>query len=165
MKMRMQVTREVVALKAMTVAQLRRRYLEVFGEPTRSGNKDFLWKRIIWRMQALAEGDLSERARRRAEELANDADLRTRRPTGLPLSPDAHVVTASVDFKGGAGALMPGTILTRPYKGGEVQVVVRRDGYEYLGQVYKSLSAVAKAVTGAHWNGRRFFRLTQGGDE
>lgn len=71
--MQMNVTREVVALKTMTVAQLRRRYLEVFGEQTRSGNKDFLWKRIIWRMQAKAQGDLSERARRRAEELAKGA--------------------------------------------------------------------------------------------
>ncbi len=50
-------------LQATTVAELRRHYLKVFGEQTRSGNKDFLWKRIIWRVQTLAEGDLSERAR------------------------------------------------------------------------------------------------------
>lgn len=49
------------------------KYEEVFGEPTRAGNKDFLFKRIAWRIQSLAEGDLSERARRRADALARDA--------------------------------------------------------------------------------------------
>lgn len=73
--MQTNVAREVPALKRMTPKELRGRYLEVFGEESRSGNKDFLWKRIAWRIQALAEGDLSERARRRAEELANDADI------------------------------------------------------------------------------------------
>jgi hypothetical protein len=48
--------REVAALKRMTVKQLRGRYLEVFGEEARSGNKDFLWKRIAWRLQANAGG-------------------------------------------------------------------------------------------------------------
>ena len=71
---------EVQGLSRMTVGELRDKYLEVFGEETRSYHKEFLRKRIAWRIQALAEGDLSERARRRAEELANDADLRTRSP-------------------------------------------------------------------------------------
>ena len=62
MSMRMNMAREVADLKRMTVKQLRVRHLEVFGEQTRSGNKDFLWKRIIWRMRARAHGDLSERA-------------------------------------------------------------------------------------------------------
>jgi len=154
------VAREVAALKRMTVKQLRGRYLEVFGEESRSGNKDFLWKRIAWRIQALAEGDLSERARRRAEELANDADLRIRRPPEQPRSPGGATRTAKVAFRGRAGELMPGTILTREYKGETVQVMVRDDGFEYLGEVYRSLSAVAKAVTGSHWNGHYFFGLT-----
>ena len=64
--MRMNMAGEVADLKRMTVKQLRVRHLEVFGEETCSGNKDFLWKRIAWRIQALAQGDLSERPRRRA---------------------------------------------------------------------------------------------------
>jgi hypothetical protein len=74
--MGLNVEKEVAALKAMTVPELRARYAEVFGEECRSHHKALLWKRIIWRMQANAEGGLSDRARRRAEELANDADLR-----------------------------------------------------------------------------------------
>ncbi|MDI3493646.1 MAG: hypothetical protein PWP17_1530, partial [Desulfomicrobiaceae bacterium] len=72
--------KEVQSLERMTVGELKERYLDVFGEETRSNNKTFLKKRIAWRIQALAEGDLSERARKRAKELARDADLRMRAP-------------------------------------------------------------------------------------
>jgi len=82
---------EVQGLSRMTVGELRDKYLEVFGEETRSYHKEFLRKRIAWRIQALADGDLSERARRRAEELANDADLRTRSPRDPVASGSAEV--------------------------------------------------------------------------
>jgi hypothetical protein len=78
--MTMNVGRQIAELRRMTVTQLRQKHIEAFGEPTRSGHKDYLVKRIAWRLQAQAEGDLSERARRRAEQLANDADLRTTAP-------------------------------------------------------------------------------------
>jgi hypothetical protein len=71
---------EIQGLSRLTVGQLREKYLDVFGEETRARHKVFLQKRIAWRLQALAEGDLSERARRRADELADDADLRLRAP-------------------------------------------------------------------------------------
>jgi hypothetical protein len=58
-----------------------------------------------------------------------------------------------------------GTILTRAYKGAVVQVQVLQQGFEYQGQVYKSLSAVAKAVTGSHCNGYYFFRIGQPGEQ
>ena len=70
----------VAALRRMTVGQLRKKYLELFGEPTRSENRNFLFKRLAWRVQSMAEGTLSDRARRRADELARDADLRTTLP-------------------------------------------------------------------------------------
>src|SRR5687768_12311828 len=85
----------ISALRNMTVGQLRDRYAEVFGEPTRSGNKDFLFKRVAWRIQSLADGGLSERARRRAEELARDADVRTTipRPRKADTEPKTTTVT------------------------------------------------------------------------
>ncbi len=160
---RLNIAREVAALKRMTVKELRGRYVEVFGEATRTGNKDWLWKRIVWRMQANAEGGLTERARRRAEELANDADLRVRRPPYKPApSPVSTTSKAKVDFGDRAGELMPGTVLTRPYKGRTITVTVRDDGFEFEGDVYRSLSAVAKAVTGSHWSGNLFFGITAG---
>src|SRR5438105_14189473 len=86
------IEQTVAALGRMTVGQLREKYQEVFGEPTRSGNRDFLFKRLAWRVQSLAEGTLSERARRRAEELARDADIRTTLPR-LPKQADSTVKT------------------------------------------------------------------------
>ena len=64
----------------MTVGKLKDKYREVFGEDSRSNHKQFLFRRVAWRIQANAEGGLSERARRRALEIANDADLRIRAP-------------------------------------------------------------------------------------
>ena len=61
---------QIQVLSRMTVGELRETYLELFGEETRSFHRDFLRKRIAWRIQARAEGTLSERARRRAEELS-----------------------------------------------------------------------------------------------
>ena len=71
---------EVTALQRMTVRELREKFAQVFGEHTPTHNKRWLVKRIGWRMQALAEGGLPERAHRRAAELANDADLRLNPP-------------------------------------------------------------------------------------
>jgi hypothetical protein len=76
--MHLNVGKEVAALQRMTVKELREKYAEAFGEETNANNKVWLVKRIAWRIQALAEGDLSEHARRRAAELANDADLQLR---------------------------------------------------------------------------------------
>jgi hypothetical protein len=155
--------REIALLDEMTVTDLKRRYAEVFGEESRSGNKDFLRKRLAWRFQALAEGDLSERARQRAEELANDADLRVR-PPRAPVAPPAPERTTTRRLPvHNSRRLMPGTILSRPYKGRTVTVTVVNDGFECAGESYRSLSAVAKAVTGAHWNGNHFFGLVEGG--
>ena len=81
------VAKQVDALRDMTVAELREQYAEVFGEASHSRHKDFLRKRITWRLQANEEGGLSERALSRAEKLAKDSDLRLIAPrrTGRPL--------------------------------------------------------------------------------
>jgi hypothetical protein len=158
------VRAEVEALGRMTAAQLRDRHRDLFGEPTRSGNREYLVKRLAWRVQSLAEGGLSDRAKRRAEELARDADLRTTLPKPprsavpgdgsstlvLPVRPAA---TAHDRLPG------PGTVLTRTYRGSRVSVTVLPDGFEHGGTVYRSLSAVARAVTGTQWNGHLFFGL------
>jgi hypothetical protein len=162
----MNVEKEVAAMERMTVDQLRTKYAEVFQEPTRSRHKQYLIKRIAWRMQANAEGGLSERALKRAMELANDADLRVTAPRKPKVAADAPERTVVV--KTGIRPnrqLLPGMQLKREYKGGTVRVTVLADGFEYEGERYKSLTAIAKAVTGTHWNGHHFFGLRQtGGD-
>ena len=151
---------ELAKLRTMPPARLRERYQELFGEPARSGNKDFLCKRIAWRMQSLVEGTLSERARARARELARDADIRTTIPKAKATSTQPATVQA---LRRTQGALPPvGTVLTRNYRGSVVQCTVLPNGFEYDGEVYRSLTAVAKAVTGSHWNGHLFFGLRKG---
>jgi hypothetical protein len=161
--MQINVGAEVAALRRLTVKQLQVRYAELFGEATRCHNRDWLVKRLVWRVQALAEGDLSERARRRAEELARDADLRTTIPA-IRTEASKQVTERSVRFESDDRLPPPGTILTRAYKGDTVHVQVLSNGFEYDGQVYGSLSAVAKAITGSHCNGYLFFRLGGKGD-
>jgi hypothetical protein len=155
--MELNIHNELAALQRMTVGQLRQRFADVFGEATQASDRTWLIKRIAWRLQALAEGDLSERARRRAAELACDAGLRLnppRRKTTTPTPPEPVSLPASVDHR----LPPPGTILTRPYKGQQLHVQVLTEGFAYAGTVYSSLSAVAKAITGSHCNGYHFFR-------
>ncbi len=154
--MKMNVTKEVAALEQMTVGQLQQRYIEVFGEAVRSRHKAYLVRRIAWRLQADAEGGLSERALRRAEELANLADARVTPPKAATTTP-----RISAAPPGPTDRRLPpaGTAITRRYKRRTISVTVLADGFEYEGERYKSLSAVAKAVTGSHMNGFRFFGL------
>jgi hypothetical protein len=154
------LSRELAALSRLTVPQLRARYAEIFGEPSLANNRAWLVKRIAWRLQVQAEGDLSERARQRAAELANDADLRLSPPKPpVPATMPERTQTATVAFGSDDRLPLPGTILTRIYKGQTLQVQVLAAGFEFQGNVYRSLSAVAKAITGSHCNGFLFFRL------
>ena len=159
------VARKVAELRRMTVGELRREYAEVFGEATRSYHKDFLVRRIAWRLQANAEGGLPERARQRALEIADDADLRTRAPgpvRSIPFpSPTAacNVITRQIEVPADARLPMPGALLTREYRGQTIRVRVLPKGFDYEGTVYRSLSAIAKVVTGSHWNGYLFFGI------
>src|ERR1700680_4701522 len=163
------LAQDIATLPTLSVRQLRQRYAEIFGETTNAAHKGWLVKRIAWRLQASAEGDLSERARQRAAQLANDADLRL----SPPKPPTSFASEAAVPTSNGiatpgpapAGAdrrlPQPGAVIHRLYKGRELQVTVLRSGFAYGGQVFASLGAVAKAITGSHCNGYLFFRLTK----
>lgn len=153
------IDKEVAAMERMTVDQLREKFAEVFGEATNGRHKQWLIKRIAWRMQANEEGDLSERARRRAMELANDADLRVTAPRQRNVVPQAKSPPKALPNT----QLLPGSSLVRQYRGRDVHVTVLRGGFEYEGERYRSLTAVAKAVTGKHWNGYHFFGLRNKG--
>jgi len=159
--MSMSVGKELALLTRMTVNELRGKFAEVCGEQTNARHKGWLVRRIAWRIQALAEGDISDRARQRAAELANDADLRTSAPKAAKISAAAANCTTAGTLRivGDDRLPMPGTILTRKYKGQALQVHVLANGFEFEGETYKSLSAVAKAITDSHCNGYLFFRL------
>lgn len=148
--------RELVALDAMTVGELAEKYRAVFGIPTRSRNKEYLRKHLAWRMQERAEGGLSPRAIERIEQLAPQAPVRWReriakqdgaeRPAPAAAKPDRDPRLPP-----------PGTVLTRAHNGIEHQVTVLTDGFEYQGKRHRSLSQIARLITGTSWNGFTFF--------
>jgi hypothetical protein len=151
------VGRQIESLRKLKTRELRTRYQDLFGEASPSFHGAHLFRRIAWRLQAEAEGDLSERARRRAAELANDADLRLRAPQSFWREIEGHTECPNRDAR-----LPPaGTLVERVYRGQILRVTVLANGFEYQGKPYASLSAIAQRATGTRWNGFHFFGLKQ----
>jgi hypothetical protein len=163
----MDTKQEIAALQKMTVAQLRQRHIDLFNEPTRSCNRQWLFRRLAWRVQALAEGDLSERAKERARQLTREADLRILPPRELemPGATGIRSVPAAFKVQKDERLPMPGTLLPRKFKGQMYYVKVLTNGFEFDGELYRSLSAIAHKITGCHWNGYHFFGLTKGSSQ
>jgi hypothetical protein len=155
----MNIRAELAAMERLTTGELVERYAALTGQPVRTRHRAYLIRKIAWRLQADAEGDLSERARRRAAELADDADVRLMPPKTAPGAPEGAPSCAAPVGQGDPRLPAPGAAITRDYKGRTLQVVVLADGFEFEGSRYKTLSAVAKAITGSHINGFRFFGL------
>jgi Protein of unknown function (DUF2924) len=158
------LVRAIEEVRRLTVAALKIRYRKVVGEESRSSSKQFLFRRIAWQLQVNAEGDVSERARRRAAEIAEDTDLRTRAPKGFwswPAEAKTAVPTSRFRRQRDWRLPKPGTLLSRRYAGREVVVKVLGEGFEYQARNYRSLSAIAREVTGTRWNGLLFFGLTE----
>jgi len=159
------IAAQVVALSHLTVAELRVRWKELTGQDTTQRNKAYLVKRCAWELQRQHfGGELSPEAKARLDELQEEfrnsppetwfKGARHNRP-----GPDATPVRRKPVRE--TKAPKPGTILTRAYRGEQITVTVRGDReFECAGEVYRSLSAVAKAVTGSHCSGVAFFGLT-----
>jgi hypothetical protein len=148
---------EIARLGKLKTKALQARYGELFGEESRSSNHAHLFRRIAWRLQANAEGGLSERARKRAAELAHDADLRLRAPRHFWRA-DGSVGLEPVPARD--PRLPPvGTVLKRVYGERTIEVTVLATGFEFEGKSYPSLSLIAQRVTGTLWNGFLFFGL------
>jgi hypothetical protein len=153
---------EIAQLKTASSKLLKQRYAELFGEAPRCRTRERLFHRIAWRLQVLATGDLSERARQRAAEIACDADLRILAPSDFvaDVSPVRASGSRNVRRSSADRRIPPaGTILSRQYKDRTVTVTVLRDGFEWEGRQYDSLSAIATQATRTRWNGFAFFGL------
>jgi hypothetical protein len=148
----------------MTVAQLREKWTQLYGgEETRSCNRTYLWRRLAWRVQELAYGGLSERAKARIAELNATDDLRFLPPRKW--NPEAFLAQGAASGQERRPIRDPrlpatGTVIARQYHGQEIRVTVMEKGFEYQGRPYRSLSAIAREVTGQRWNGILFFGLT-----
>jgi len=140
------VLARLVALKTTPTPQLKEQWRQLFeGEPP-AFNRRYLESRLAYRIQELAYGGLKPETVRRLEKLGEEldggrVDVRKRPANDWPIS---------------------GTRLIRDYQGVEHCVTVRDNDFEYQGRPYKSLSAIARAITGTQWNGLAFFGLKSG---
>ena len=133
----------LAALKTAPAAELQAQWRELFGKEAPPHNRTFLQSRLAYRVQELAYGGLKPETLRRLQAMGEQLDggnITLRRIRG-----DDKPIT--------------GTKLIRHYQGVEHAVVVRVDGYEWEGRPYRSLSAIARAITGTRWNGWTFFGL------
>jgi len=139
---------EIAALRAMNVAELTEKYIEVFGKLPRTKQPRWLWRRIAWKIQEARFGGLSQVAKARLDELIAEIDL--------PMSGARKQVKPAR-----SNGTTLGTAVSRVYDGREIRATAVEGGWELEGTVFRSLSAIAKHVTGSHWNGRHFFGLTK----
>ena len=156
------VSAQLQALDGFTLAQLQKKHLELYGIESRTKNKSFLRKKLAYRIQELAEGGLSPQAKARIEELAPallpDRKEAKRRMTHCP-APSVQVVALPRDPR------LPevGTILRREYGGSVHEVECLPQGFKFRNHIHKSLSAIARIITGTNWNGFLFFGLIRHG--
>ena len=135
------ITARITALYTKTLPELRKLWEELYAAPPPPYNKQFLIKRLAYRIQELAYGGLTKKIE---QKLINYADETIRHPRRC------KVVRPVI-----------GTKLLRMYQGTEHQVTVLKDGFEYRGQHYKSLSIIARTIAGGtRWSGPVFFGLT-----
>lgn len=133
----------LAALKAMSVNDLKAEWQVLFDAPAPNNSLRFLEGRLAYRIQELSYGGPDKQTRRMLDLLANEVEGTLTRKAQIA-DPRNPVV---------------GTRLIREWNGVEHTITVLRDGFEWQGRPYKSLSAIARAITGTRWNGYRFFGL------
>jgi hypothetical protein len=131
----------LAALKSMPLPELKAQWRELFGTEPPGHNRRYLESRLAYRIQELAYGGLKPETRKRLEALGEQ--FADRNITRRRIRHDAMPIV--------------GTRLIREWQGVEHTVTVLRDGYEWQGRPYRSLSAIARAITGTRWNGLVFF--------
>ena len=152
------ITQQIRELQHLPTARLVERYQSLFGAAARVRNAAWLRRQIAWKLQEREFGGLSDRAKDRLDELVARIDLPLHDATRSRPRPWAQRLPVP---RTDANTPIVGTVLSRAWRGQELRVQVRENGFEWNGVVYRSLSAVAKAITGTTWNGRLFFGLIQ----
>ncbi len=143
----------ILALKTPSLPELQKEYSALYDrKKAHSSNKTYLWQKITYRIQELEYGGLPEETRNKVKELAKEYDPINNKA----LRPNAaKIPSLSRDQR----LPIPGTVIIKEYKGITVEVKVLEKSFEYNGKVYKSLTSIAKEITGCHWNGYLFFNL------
>ncbi|HOI53859.1 MAG TPA: DUF2924 domain-containing protein [Phycisphaerae bacterium] len=145
------VLTQLAELPTLSVGELRGRWRSLYGtEPPASCKSQYLIRRLAWRIQELAYGGLSESAQATLKQVADEDAATARTPSSRKREMNLPVA---------------GTRLVRTWNGQRHEVLVARDGFDFRGCRYRSLSAVAKAITGSHRSGPAFFGLKASGRE
>ena len=133
----------LVALKTTTTPDLKKQWRDLFDSEPPPFNRRYLESRLAYRIQELAYGGLKRETVKRLEALGEELDGGDRKKRSI-----------RADLKP-----IVGTRLIREWQGVEQIVTVTADGFDWQGRPYKSLSAIARAITGTRWNGWVFFGL------
>jgi len=136
------IIKQVLALQNQSIQELKQLWVQLFDEPAPPYQKNYLLPRLAHRLQELAYGRMSEKATNTLELLANQMEKRGKFSN--------HMLN---------GRPTVGTKLIREFQGVDYEVIVAENGFVYRGQTYKSLSAIARRITGTRWNGPLFFGL------
>lgn len=134
----------LAALKTTSTPELKAQWRELFESEPPPFNRRYLESRLAYRIQELAYGGLKPSTVRKLEKLGEQLDGGDRKKSGMRADRDRPII---------------GTRLIREWQGDEHVVTVTADGFEWQGRPYKSLSAIARAITGTRWNGWVFFGL------
>jgi hypothetical protein len=165
---------QLAALETMNVPALAEKYRELYGEPTRSRNRAYLKKRLAWRIEANFQGDISQGAIARIQQLGDQLPERWQMRLGQPASEPAAASDAATKLDAALSTATTeprdprvppvGTVVRRVFDGKTHEVTVCVEGFEYEGRKYKTLSAIANQIAGSRWNGFLFFGLKKRGD-
>jgi hypothetical protein len=139
------VLARLAALKAMTVKELKAEWEKLFDRPAPNNSHAYLQQRLAYRIQELTYGGLAKPVTRMLDALADEVEGRKVRRSVIS-DPRNPVI---------------GTRLVRQWNGAEHVITVLTDGFDWQGRRYKSLSAIARDITGTRWNGYRFFGLRE----
>jgi hypothetical protein len=148
------VLRQLAELARLDVPALKERWRVLFGTEPPGYNRTFLRKRLAYRIQELAHGGLSQTTRARLDQILVEEGCDELGRTAAP--PEASRC---------AERIAAGTTLIRHWDGERHVVTVLHDGFEYAGRRYKSLSAIARKITGTQWSGPLFFGLRHPGEK
>ncbi|MFH1621636.1 MAG: DUF2924 domain-containing protein [Candidatus Omnitrophota bacterium] len=158
--------KEIMGYKDYTLAELKAKYKALYGpESATPSNKVYLWRKIAYKLQEIEHGGLSSQAQGKIEEFiqkydpVNNKALRPIDVSDIKGKKSKLSRDKPLDFARDRRLPIPGTLITKEYKDIHLEIKVLEKGFEYNKKHYRSLTAIAKEVTGAHWNGYLFFNL------
>jgi len=145
------ILRQITQMKKLSLEGLRERWTALCGTEPPAYSRSFMERRLIQRLQEIQYGGLSNRSNDRMKEIAAEHHL-------------DEMAAPPRQASNRKGTPVIGTRMIREWNEKRYEVTVVREGFEFQGKTYRSLTAITKAITGTHWNGPAFFGLRRNGN-